>query len=980
MMNSVVNNMLSGNIDPENNYYNSTSSHETFQNCKYYSISEFQSLRGTHKKDFLVLSFNIRSFNANFDKLSPIFNNVPSPDILVLCETWFNQNNVCEIPNYSSSHSFRNETNGRGGVSIYVKDSFSSHSVSEFCFSNPTIEINCMKVLIGDSWIFVLGIYRPQGDSISNFSEEIYEILSALGARQKKVILTGDVNVNLLRENTVNDTFLNCMHSFHLLPIISKPTRFPVITNHSPSLIDHIWTNSSSAKISGIISTDISDHCPIFVLMTFNSINSEEKIKISFRCRSMQNKELFYQKISNFDWNSIQCDNIDEYTQKFLHTINKIFCDCFPIKTKYISLKRFKNPWITNEILELIKLKSTYFLFLRQNLITQAVNNSLKNKVNQAVRKAKTEYLRMKFGSFRNDMRRTWDLIRTVLSQTKKNNTIKYILFNNVEVFDQLEMANLFNEYFCQIPVELEAKIPSSRLNPLDFVTKVDASIFLKPVSIPECETIIKKLNNSKCNIDTLPVTLFKEVSNVLSPLIVNLVNRCFLTGVFPDTLKIACVTPIYKKGDKNLISNYRPIAVVHYLSKIIEKLLFNRLSDFFKKFDVIHSNQFGFMPGKSTSDAMIQLIDFFYNVIDSKEYSIALFIDYQKAFDTVNHNILLKKLELYGIRGRPLELINSYLSNRSQFVKIGNSYSNKLSCNIGLPQGSTLAPLFFILYINDMHKISSKFHTVLFADDTTLLFRNKNFQDLVDTCNLELIKFKEWTNANKLSLNVNKTSAMVVSNRNYPVDFSIRYNDLEIEICREVTFLGVKLDHNLKFDSHCRHVSNKISKSIGILYKLSNYLSKNTLVSIYYSLVYPYLYYCNIVWGNTFANHLYHIVKLQKRAVRILCQAPFLSHSEPLFKNLKILTLTDVHKYQVLIYMYKHHDVLFENFSNHGYSTRNTSNIRSAFRRTVLSRRSIRCIGPNYWNNIPISLKCLGKIENFKYRLKIFFVSNYSA
>ena len=191
---------------------------------------------------------------------------------------------------------------------------------------------------------------------------------------------------------------------------------------------------------------------------------------------------------------------------------------------------------------------------------------------------------------------------------------------------------------------------------------------------------------------------------------------------------------------------------------------------------------------------------------------------------------------------------------------------------------------------------------------------------------------------------------------------------------------LGIKLDRNLKFNSHCRHVSNKISKSTGILYKLSNYLSKKTLTAIYYSLIYPYLYYCNLVWGKTFANHLYNIVKLQKRAVRIISQAPFLSHSEPLFKDLNILMLSDIHKYQALIYMHKHHDELFQDFSNQGYSTRKSANIRSTFRRIVLSRRSISCIGPGLWNSLPPPLKSVRKIGNFKYQLKKFLVEKYSS
>ena len=963
---------LNRNIDPDENYFNHSDFTDIFNSCRYFSVPEFETISQSKAPYPFIFSANVRSFYANFDKFELIFTSNKKPDILVLCETWFEDSNKCDLPNYHSFHTIR----GRGGgISVYVKSDLNCHSIPRFSYQNSLIEINCVKVLLGDKWFFILGVYRPHGETVSNFVEELTSIFNGLNLNSKNVILIGDWNINLLGDNPTKDIFVNFMRSFNLFPTIDKPTRFS--NNHDPSLLDNLWTNSTHLNTSGIVSVDFTDHLPIFIF--FDTVStSHEKVSIKFRNRSEHNRELFFHKVFNFDWNLVKNDDLNLYVSDLMHKMNEIFCDSFPLMTKLISKKRLSKPWITNEILDLINLKSTSFTLFRRNLISQSFNNSLKNRINSAVRKAKTDYYSRKFNAFKTNLRRTWEMIRQVLSLSKNRNTVKAILFNNTEVFDELEISNLFNNFFCNIPLELDSNIPVSSIDPLRYVTEVNSSLFLRPVTAQECSKVIHSLKNSKSHIDALPVDLFKKVSEVFSVVLADLTNKCFTSGMFPDPLKIACVTPVHKKGDTKLMSNYRPISVVHYLCKIIEKLILKRLNSFLLKFQILHDDQFGFREGKSTSDAIIRLLDYLYDAIDNNEFAIALFIDYQKAFDTVNRTILLRKIEKYGIRGRPLDLIASYLTNRCQYVKIGNSFSSKLPSNIGVPQGSNLSPLLFTLYINDLHNISPNISTILFADDSTLIFRNRNFNQLIHNCNSEIEIFRQWCIANRLSLNVDKTCALIFTNRNYDQNLVISFGSSPINICTEFTFLGVKIDRNLKFNLHTRYVSNKISKNIGILYKLSNYVPKPTLRSVYFSLIYPYLNYCNTVWGSTYAVHLYPIIKVQKRAIRIICKAPYLAHSDPLFSELKLLKLYDIHKYQILVYVYKNLDT-FPNLT-HRYATRYASNLRIQFRRTIITSRSVSCIGPKYWNALDPSLKCTEKLVIFKNNLKSMLISRYDC
>ena len=904
------------------------------------------------------------------------------PEIIILSETWFTEDYQDNIGGYSSFHTVRSNRRS-GGVSVFVKHAILSKKIPHLSTCNYTIEVCTVEVEIDSEALILIAIYRPQSDSVDNFITSLNHILNDPYLENKKCIVLGDLNVNSCSDS-IDATNLTCnMNAHHFIPLITKPTRFSTNSSHIPSLLDHIWANNVNNYDSGIITNDSIDHLPTFLRIPSSSLNSTDssKIKISFRYKCNDNMNNFENDLRCFDWESIRSSDVNTFTTNFSNKLNELYCQHFPIKIKYISNKQFKKPWITNDVLKMIKAKSEYFRLYQLGVVTLTENNAFKNKVKNLLKKSKNSYYKLLFERNKNDIRNTWRLIKTLANNSTDNKTIKKLLWNNVEYDSDVDKCEIFNDFFSNVAMELDRQLGNSSTNPLDYIpNSISTSFFLSPVRSSECSYLIRNLKITKQCKDVIPVGLFIKFHHFYVNILTDIINQCFTQATFPSSLKCAYITPIYKKGDSSIPSNYRPISVLPTLSKLIERSLFVRLTKFLSDNTIINPIQFGFTKNKSTQDAIINLTEFMYNTLNSKEISFHIFVDYRKAFDTINRSILFSKLEKYGIRGLPLDLIKNYLSDRKQIVKHNNVFSSSRVVSCGLPQGTILGPLFFLLYVNDMPKFSSTCSPVLFADDTTLSFKHHAIEPLISLVNFELANFSTWSKSNRLSINVEKSYSMIVTNRilpDHPLTVVLNENPLIMQ--ESVLFLGMHLDNKLKFGVHINSVCKKVSKSIGILYKLKYLLPLPCLKMLYYSFVYPYLLYCVNIWGGTFASYLKPLFILQKKSVRIINNALYDDHSTPLFYNNRILKLPDIYVYTLSIYMFDHHnDAQFER--NHHYFTRNRNDLLPPLERLSGTQKSVLYNGCRIWNDLPINIREIQCKFTFKKELKNYLIAQYLA
>ncbi len=413
---------------------------------------------------------------------------------------------------------------------------------------------------------------------------------------------------------------------------------------------------------------------------------------------------------------------------------------------------------------------------------------------------------------------------------------------------------------------------------------------------------------------DNLPIHIIKKSFELISEPLMLVINSSLEAGLFPDKLKVAKIIPIYKAGEVDIFTNYRPISILTSFSKIYERVMYNRLVEFTNKLEIYYCHQFGFRTNHSTNLALTHLINKIATAIDQKEIIASVFLDLSKAFDTLNHDILFSKLERYGIRGVALNWVKSYFNNRTQFVQYNKFSSARIATQCGVPQGSILGPLFFILYINDLPNASHLVKPLLFVDDTSICYASSDPIVLATVLNEALLNISTWMKANKLSVNIDKTNYIIfqpTQKKSCTYEILLLLDDRLITQKKQIKFLGVLLDENLSWKPHINYVCKKVSKSIGVIYRARFNLSKSTKLSLYYTLIYPYLIYCNTIWSSTYVSNLKRLQVLQKRIVRLLTSSSFLAHTAPLFKKLKILDINGIDSFCTGIFMYSYHNKL---------------------------------------------------------------------
>lgn len=730
--------------------------------------------------------------------------------------------------------------------------------------------------------------------------------------------------------------------------------------------------------------SQFSRHSTIHICLFLTRLANEFTI---FLPRTLTNYSFI---LKNYNWDMVTCiTDVNEgfriFNEILGESINK-FCPLIKKKKQ----KHKRHPWVTSGIsISSFKKNKLYKKYLNNpNALNKNNYLKYKNLFTKTIRAAENLYFLNEFTLNKSNIKKTWDLIKTTLN--KKNSFSEIIIEGDDGIItDRRSICNKFNELFsCANP---EADDICLERNFKSFLSpSVTNSFFLVDTNESEILHAVKNFKNSKSSgVDNISNFLLKKLINSILKPLNYLINLSFKYGQFPNCFKISKIIPLFKSGCKKSINNYRPISLISSISKLMEKLMHSRLNKFLENHDILTKFQYGFRKNVSTEFAILDLTHYIISNIESKLHTIGIFIDLKKAFDSLDHNILLAKLDNYGIRGIAFQWFKSYLADRFHFVAIDECSSDLLPMESGVPQGSILGPLLFNIFLNDLVNCSNISKFILYADDTTILLNDPNIEHLMSTANAEMCKIYNWLSCNKLKMNFKKTCFIlfgpkIITNL---LNANLVIHNTTIDRVDHTKFLGVIISSTLSWHDHIAYIKQKISKNIGIIYKLKKKFTRDIVRTLYYSLIFPYLIYCLPIWGNSPSCHLSLLEKSQNWFLRILFDLKKYDHISHYFDISNILTINKLYQLNLLLLFYK---LITTNTCKYFYniignfiyiasrSLRNTPVFRLPMSRTFVHKNSTIASGMKLWNKLPEKVKDSKTSYKFKLEILILIKKNY--
>lgn len=960
-----------------------------------------------------LIYMNIRSLRKNFNTfIAHIHKIIHFIKVIILVETNItdNENNFYSIKNFNSI--FLNREGNGGGIAVYIKENinFTTNNLNTQNFESLHIDLT-----IGTDLLTLLPIYRPPRTNIKLFINELEENINQFH-KKRAMIVIGDMNIDIAKEKTkTTRTYIDMMSSNGLQCMVNEVTRE---VKNKGTCIDHMFVRNNKSITnaqSAVILTNISDHYSLFGCVGEDDKQRNTNMNGNDDSQGTENLHLQNEVINSYkvnklikqtNWNinTNETQSCDKRFENIYNKFNEIY-----IKSKQNKKnikKRNDYPWLTEQILSYCEVRDK--LYQRYQ---KSKNNSDKeieykifnNKLNRIITDAKNEHRRKEFIKNRNNMRGTWLLINDIIG--KKVDSVDDVIKKNFRYENLNIVTNNFAIKFKQNVQNIMHDCDIKTLNSTE--TRIQNTIYVEQANELEILNILKSLNSNKgAGADAIRPKDIKLNAEQLTPVITTLINTSLNECTLPKLLKTSLVRPIFKSGNKTDYNNYRPISILPVVEKVIEEIMVRRLNDFLKKYNVINKNQYGFQKGKNINKLLGHFSNHINKCLDRNTHCLALFIDFSKAFDTLSHTNLINILERNGIRGQCLKWFKNYFTCRTYRVKVDGKLSKEIDLNTGVPQGSKLGPILYLIYTNEMLNQIKNSATFAYADDTAIVVSHDDLPTAVQMMQSELDVITRWCHDNGLIINATKTKLMHIRLPHIPkCNINIKFHDTNclhknnfsetrqddkcktyIELVDTYKYLGVIVDQNLNWKQHIIFLNKKLRKTSYVLYHLNNCAPLTVTKQAYFSLAESYLRHGITAFGS--ATHCKILQQTQNRLIKTLMKNKTTNSTQNISNNehsqtnnnidIKIKSFCKQHNILNVKNIYKSiiinefHDENFLEPLDHRYNTRRRSEGRYKVPRFTNKhgKNTLDVQLPSAINSMPVNL--LNNENKFKRKILV--------
>ena len=948
------------------------------------------------EKGFKLMHWNVRSLIRKVDQVGVLLADSPI-DVITVSETWlkphlsssllatdgiqiFRQDRQTKAKPRTKSTPKSKPSKRGGGLLTYVnlKHSSRCEPLVELSTSNENIEAQWLLIHRPDCKnVVICNVYRPPNGKLEKAVKYLDDCIKTVNISKVNLFIMGDLNVNYKNKSSDNYKRLHLLaQSNGLSQHINTTTRN---TDSTKSLIDLALTNSKFISKSGTLDHFISDHQPIF-LVHKKGRDARQSVKFEGRSYRHFDREAFKDKLLAANWDQFyKIMDTDRAWDFISESIESILDEMCPIRTFHV--KNYRPDWITNELLEQIKDRDYFYNKAKKYGDEDSWNiaKHLRNTTNANIRKAKRDFILEELEANENNCKKFWKVIRKVIPSDKQSIKEDILLKDNGKKLRREHVAGFINDFFINVGNFHEAREEEGNKSLCEEAVAADLEERfldsegggvepegfdrLREVNV---HRIVKDINISKSSgLTNVSSFILKESFLSIIPELTHLFNLSLETATFPAKWKKALIVPIPKTGDPTLVQNYRPISLLPLPGKILEKLVHSQLSGYLETNSLLDNAQHGFRRAHSTVHSIEQFTNYVNVKLDQGLPTLVTYIDFKKAFDCVQHTILLDKLIKLNLADPVILWIKSYLSERSQRVFANNTYSSFEFIKQGVPQGSVLGPLFYIIYANDIINTIKHCKVALYADDTVLYTACKNFHRSVNCMQKDIDSISNWCRSNGISANTDKTKVMVFGSNNtlkQIPEYEIVFDKTPLRPVTSYKYLGITLDNQLNYNLHVNKIVASVSSKLKQFQRMRSFLNVKAALLVYKSMMLPVLEYGDVFLSATTIKNRKRLQVLQNKGLRCALNKGIESSTDELHAEARLLKLKYRREQHVLNFM-------FDKSKDPGNRTVRTGNMvttRSQLKRQLKIRKpktekykkSLSYKGPTKWNALPGDLQ----------------------